>query len=63
MESTMQLRHILEAQQFDKKMLRELFALAEKMEGFVGKGGNDLLRGKIPGSLFYVPSIRTRFSF
>ena len=30
MESTMQLRHILEAQQFDKKMLRELFALAEK---------------------------------
>jgi aspartate carbamoyltransferase catalytic subunit len=63
MESAMRLRHVLEAQQFDKKMLRELFALAETMEGIMGKGESNLLRDKILGSLFYVPSIRTRFSF
>lgn len=59
----MKLYHVLEAQQFDKKMLKELFALAETMERIVEKGGTDLLRGKILGSLFYVPSNRTRLSF
>jgi len=59
----MKLRHVLEAQQFNKKMLKELFTLAETMEGIVEKGGTDLLRGKILGSLFYVHSNRTRFSF
>ncbi len=59
----MQLKHILEAQQFDKKMLKELFALADRMEEVVKKGESDLLRGKILASLFYVPSNRTRFSF
>ncbi len=59
----MKLRHILEAQQFSKKILRELFALAETMEKIVAKGGSDLLKGKILASLFYVPSNRTRFSF
>jgi len=59
----MHLRHILEAQQFDKKMLKELFALADRMEEQVKNGESDLLRGKILASLFYVPSNRTRFSF
>ena len=28
----MEIKHILEAQQFDKKMLKELFTLADRME-------------------------------
>ena len=59
----MEIKHILEAQQFDKKMLKELFTLADRMEEIVKNGGSDLLRGKILASLFYVPSNRTRFSF
>ncbi len=59
----MELKHVLEAQQFDKKMLKELFALAARMEEIVLDGESDLLRGKILASLFYVPSNRTRFSF
>jgi aspartate carbamoyltransferase catalytic subunit len=59
----MELKHVLEAQQFDKKMLKELFALADRMEEVVQGGESDLLRGKILASLFYVPSNRTRFSF
>jgi len=59
----MWLRHVLEAQQFNKKMLKELFTLADSMEKIAEKGGSDLLRGKILASLFYVPSNRTRFSF
>jgi aspartate carbamoyltransferase catalytic subunit len=59
----MELKHILEAQQFDKKMLKKLFALADRMEETVKEDESDLLRGKILASLFYVPSNRTRFSF
>jgi aspartate carbamoyltransferase catalytic subunit len=59
----MEIKHILEAQQFDKKMLKELFTLADRMEEVAKNGGSDLLRGKILASLFYVPSNRTRFSF
>lgn len=59
----MEFKHILEAQQFDKKMLKELFTLADRMEDIMRKGESDLLRGKILASLFYVPSNRTRFSF
>lgn len=44
-------------------MLKELFTLADTMEKIIGKGGSDLLKGKILASLFYVPSNRTRFSF
>jgi aspartate carbamoyltransferase catalytic subunit len=63
MERLMKLQHVVEAQQFNKKMLKELFTLSEEMEGIVNKGGADLLRGKILCSLFYVYSNRTRFSF
>jgi len=59
----MNLRHVLEAQQFNKKMLKEIFSLADSMEKILSKGGSHLLRGKILASLFYVPSNRTRFSF
>lgn len=59
----MKIRHVLEAQQFNKKMLKELFTLAEAMEKILKKGSCDLLKGEILASLFYVPSNRTRFSF
>jgi len=59
----MRLYHVLEAQQFNKKMLKELFTLANGMEKILEEGGTNLLRGKILASLFYVPSNRTRFSF
>ena len=61
--SMMKIRHVLEAQQFNKKMLKELFTLAGTMERIIEKGGSDLLQGRILASLFYVPSNRTRFSF
>jgi aspartate carbamoyltransferase catalytic subunit len=33
------------------------------MEGVLAKGGSDLLKGRVLGSLFYEPSTRTRLSF
>jgi aspartate carbamoyltransferase catalytic subunit len=59
----MELKHILEAQQFEKKMLKEIFTLSDRMEDLTRRGESDLLRGKILANLFYVPSNRTRFSF
>jgi aspartate carbamoyltransferase catalytic subunit len=62
-DPNMRLNHILEAQQFNKKMLKELFTLADQMAVFAQGGGSDLLRNRILASLFFVPSNRTRFSF
>jgi aspartate carbamoyltransferase catalytic subunit len=53
------MQHVLEAQQFSRKDLDQLFAVADKLE----KGNQLPLRGKILASLFYEPSTRTRFSF
>lgn len=53
------MHHLIETQQFDRKSLRELFALATKLEG----KREHSLDGKILASLFYEPSTRTRFSF
>ncbi len=53
------MQHVLETQQFDRTALKELFALATKMENH----RDDSLHGKILASLFYEPSTRTRFSF
>lgn len=53
------MHHVLETQQFDRKALKELFALATRMENH----RDDSLHGKILASLFYEPSTRTRFSF
>ena len=53
------MQHVLEAQQFSRKDLDELFSTADKF-----KRENTLpLKGKILASLFYEPSTRTRFSF
>ncbi len=53
------MHHLLETQQFDRELLRDVFDLATQMEGH----RDDSLHGKILASLFYEPSTRTRFSF
>jgi aspartate carbamoyltransferase catalytic subunit len=54
--------HLIEAQQFTKKELKELFDLSSRLEE-VAKKGDECLKGKILASLFFLPSTRTRFSF
>ena len=58
-----QMGNVLRAQQFDKKLIAQVFDAAEEMEAVVAKGGSEELRGKIMGSLFYAVSTRTRLSF
>ncbi len=53
------MHHLLETQQFDRSALKELFALASKMENH----RDDSLHGKILSTLFFEPSTRTRLSF
>ncbi len=55
--------HLLESQQFTKKKLRELFDLTSRMESILARGGEECLKGKILASLYFTPSLRTRFSF
>lgn len=55
--------HLLESQQFTKKKLRELFDLTSRMENILARGGEECLKGKILASLYFTPSLRTRFSF
>ena len=55
--------HVLEAQQFNKKLIAQVFERAEGMERLMESGGSDLLRGKIMGTVFYSISTRTRLSF
>jgi len=59
------LKHILEAQQFDRAWLeQELFPLAEEMKRIVEEeDGSDILSRKRMISFFYEPSTRTRASF
>ena len=60
----MKLHHIVEAQQFDRESLREIFKEAQQMEKLVReKNSIDILQGKGMTSLFYEPSTRTRASF
>lgn len=53
------MKHIIESQQFDLKLIDKIFSIADKLE----KKRGTPLRGKILASLFYEPSTRTRFSF
>jgi aspartate carbamoyltransferase catalytic subunit len=55
--------HLLESQQFTKKKLRELFDLTTRMESILARGDEECLKGKILASLYFTPSLRTRFSF
>lgn len=53
------IKHVVESQQFDVKLIKSIFTLADKLE----KKKDQSLKGKIMASLFYEPSTRTRFSF
>ncbi|HZT95323.1 MAG TPA: aspartate carbamoyltransferase [Chloroflexota bacterium] len=57
------LHHVVEAQDFNRGMLDQLFLLARAMERLDGAVGSRLLQGRIMASLFYEESTRTRFSF
>jgi len=60
----MRLRHIVEAQQFNKKTLQEIFIGADRIRERVEHGRQlDLLKGKLLANLFFVQSVRTMFSF
>ncbi len=54
------LKHVLEAQQFDRELLEKIFKIADEMKQV---NSSDILKNKIMASLFYEPSTRTRFSF
>ena len=62
-EVGVRLHHVVEAQDFNRGMLEELFSTARVMEKVVEEGGSKLLDGCIMASLFYEESTRTRFSF
>jgi aspartate carbamoyltransferase catalytic subunit len=57
------MKHIIKAQQFDRKKLAELFVRAQEMEAVIRGGGSNALAHYVMASLFYEPSTRTRFSF
>src|SRR5271166_1010240 len=61
--SPMNLKHVVESQQFTVPLLMELFDRSRLMERIVARGGTLDYQNRILASLFYQPSTRTRFSF
>ena len=59
----MNLRHVVESQQFTVPLLMELFDRSRGMERVVARGGTLDYQNRIMATLFYQPSTRTRFSF
>lgn len=53
------MKHIVESQQFDQKLISKIFSTADKL----AKKSETPLKGKVMATLFYEPSTRTRFSF
>ena len=60
---SMNLKHVIESQQFTVPLLMELFDRTRLMERIVARGGTLDYQSRILASLFYQPSTRTRFSF
>src|SRR4051794_37171749 len=58
---TVTLRHVVEVAQFDRAMIEDLFARADRMRKL--PRGSNQLHGRILATLFYEPSTRTRLSF
>jgi aspartate carbamoyltransferase catalytic subunit len=58
-----ELSHVIDARQFDRTMLEELYGLADRLEQMSGAARSALLNGKIIATLFFEPSTRTRLSF
>ncbi len=59
----MTLQHIVEAQQFDRDVMSQIFAVAREMEQVVKRYGSNILNRRVMATLFYEPSTRTRLSF
>lgn len=59
----MNLKHVIESQQFTVPMLMELFSLADHMEHTIARGGTGDYSNRVMALLFYEHSTRTRFSF
>lgn len=58
------LDHVVEAQQFDRDLLSQIFEIAKDMEKIErGSKGASILKGYLMSTLFYEPSTRTRLSF
>lgn len=55
--------HVIEAQQFDRDILNEIFSVTKEMEEVVSLYGSNILNRRIMATLFYEPSTRTRLSF
>jgi len=58
----MKLKHLVEAQQFNKELLFSLFLDADEIRKKFKDFSSDL-KGKVIATLFYEPSTRTRLSF
>ena len=59
----MKLNHVIEAQQFNRDLINEIFVTAREMEDVVQHYGSNILTRRVMGTLFYEPSTRTRLSF
>ncbi len=57
------LYHVIEAQQFSRDVMQEIFDLTREMEHVVSRYGSSILNRRIMATLFYEPSTRTRLSF
>ncbi|OGG46047.1 MAG: aspartate carbamoyltransferase [Candidatus Handelsmanbacteria bacterium RIFCSPLOWO2_12_FULL_64_10] len=57
------LHHVIEAQQFSRERLSDIFAVAREMEQVVSRYGSNILNRRVMATLFYEPSTRTRLSF
>ena len=57
------LHHVIEAQQFSRDRLTEIFSVAKEMEEVVTRYGSNILNRRLMATLFYEPSTRTRLSF
>ena len=58
------LKHVIESQQFDTRALSEIFKVAREMEDIKPNSDESRqLQGRIMSTLFYEPSTRTRLSF
>ncbi|KAJ6314567.1 hypothetical protein OIU78_018111 [Salix suchowensis] len=59
-----QLDDLIEAQQFDREILADIFEVAREMEKVEKNSpGSQVLQGYLMATLFYEPSTRTRLSF
>lgn len=58
----MELKNLIESQQFTPDIIFSLFKMADEMRANPGKF-SEVLKGKVVATLFYEPSTRTRLSF